>query len=87
MTKGLPDRYDDDKSIDQDEVLEFVAGYATRVASMVNTKLYYKEHALPSIPDGDSSINKDSDIDGSKEIDDGSHEEGGSDGHISSESF
>ena len=56
VTKGMPERYDDGRSIDKDEVLEFVAGYATRVASMVNTKVYYKEHALPSNPDGDSLI-------------------------------
>ena len=87
VTKGLPDRYDDDKSIDQDEVLESVAGYATRVASMVNMKVYYKEHALPSNLNGDLSNDKDSDVDGSEEMDDGSHGEGGSGGHISSESL
>ena len=87
VTKCMPERYNDDRSIDQDEVLESFSGYTTCVASMVNTKVYYKEHALPSNPDGDSSKDEDNNIDGSEEIDDGSHEEVGSDGHISSESF
>ena len=87
VRKGMLERYDDGRSIDQDEVLESVAGFAPHVASMVNTKVYYKEHALPSYPDGDSSNNKDNGVDGSEEIDDSSHEEGGSDGQISNESL
>ena len=38
VTKCMPERYNDNRSIDQDEVLESVTGYATRVASMVNTR-------------------------------------------------
>ena len=55
-------------------MLESVAGYTTLIASIVNMWVYYKEHAIPSNPDGESSDNRDIAVYGNDGADDGSHE-------------
>ena len=55
VTEAMPTNYRDATEIDLREVLVSVSGYATRVASMVNTLVYYKEHDLPTTSKDTSS--------------------------------
>lgn len=87
VTEGMPETYKNGKPINRSEVLEFVAGYATRVAGMVNTRVYFKEHAIPSNPDGDSSDDEDSAVGKDDETGDNRHEDGDGDNQMSSENL
>ena len=51
MTKFMPAEDSDGKGINQNELLDCVARYATRVADMVNIEVYYKRHVVPKDPD------------------------------------
>ena len=54
MTEFMPVEDSEGKGIDQNELLDCVAGYATQVADMVNVEAYYKRHDVPKDPDKES---------------------------------
>lgn len=55
VTRCMPETYEDGSVINPGQVLESVSGYATRVARMVDTKVYYKEYEVPRGPNRESS--------------------------------
>ena len=65
VTKAMPRRYEDDARIEPSKLHAAVCEYATRVASMVSTSVYYKEHAIPGTPTGETSNGGNNDNDNS----------------------
>ena len=63
VTKAIPRRYEDGTRMDSSKLLAAVSGYATRVAAMVNTSVYYKEHTISGTPTGETSHAEDDDSD------------------------
>ena len=48
VTEGMPSTYEDGSEVEPAVVLDSVAGYATRVADMVDTSIFYRRHLLPA---------------------------------------
>ena len=47
VTEGMPSTYEDGSEVEPVAVLNSVAGYATRVADMVDTSIFYRRHPVP----------------------------------------
>ena len=46
VTERMPSTYEDDSEVEPAIVLDSVAGYATRVADMVDTSIFYRRHPV-----------------------------------------
>ena len=57
VTEFMPTEDENGDAIDSKEVMAYVAGYATRVANMVDLRVFYKEHPDPHLAtEGGSSV-------------------------------
>ena len=53
MTEFMPTEDENGDAIDSKEVMASVAGYATRVANMVDLRVFYKEYPDPHLAAGE----------------------------------
>ena len=79
VTEFMPTEDENGDAIDSKEVMASVAGYATRVANMVDLRVFYKEHPDPHLAAGEASSVAGVDTTGGEgEAEQGSPKDGGS---------
>ena len=78
VTEFMPTEDENGDAIDSKEVMASVAGYATRVANMVDLNVFYKEHPDPHLVAGEASSVAGMDTTGGEgEAEQGSPKDGG----------
>ena len=78
VTEFMPTEDENGDAIDSKEVMASVAGYATRVANMVDLRVFYKEHPDPHLAAGEASSIAGMDTAGGEgETEQGSPKDGG----------